>query len=265
MIRSIKLFANNNEKSIRIADLVRARLLQNGFIVDAEEFELGIAVGGDGSFLRMVKANNFRDDLYFIGINSGTLGFMQDVGLNEIDKLIACLKDEQYRLDNICIQETVVKHNKGEETFYSLNEIVVRSADLKLLKLEVLVNNSLLERFTGDGLLVSTPTGSTAYNLNLGGSIMYSQIPCLQLTPITPINSSVYHTITNSVILPQYAKISFLTLEEDKELLVNADGETRVFRGVKKVQTKIADKKIKVIRLEGYNFEQKLNEKLLNG
>ena len=265
MIRSIKLFANNNEKCTRIAELVRARLLQNGFIVNAAEYELGIAIGGDGSFLRMVKENNFADNVYFIGINSGTLGFMQDVSLSDIDELITSLKNERYDVEKICIQETCVKHSKGEDKFYSLNEIVVRSSDLKLLKVEVLINNSLLERYTGDGILVATPTGSTAYNLNIGGSVMYNSLACLQITPITPINSSVYHTITNSIIIPEYAKVTFLTLEEDKELLINADGETRIFRGVKKIETKIAGKKIKVVRLKGYNFEQKINEKLLSG
>ena len=74
MIKNIKLFINNNEKSIELAKLVRDKLNENGFIIDDNNFDLGIAIGGDGSFLRMIKKNKFDSEPYYVGINSGHLG-----------------------------------------------------------------------------------------------------------------------------------------------------------------------------------------------
>ena len=89
-------------------------------------YDLAIAVGGDGSFLRMVKQNNFNSDIYYIGINSGTLGFMQEVKITEIDKFIDELKNNKFKVEEIGIQETTIYHNNSSSKFYSLNEIVIR-------------------------------------------------------------------------------------------------------------------------------------------
>ena len=93
MIKNIKLFINNNDKSIKLGKLIRDKFTENGFIITDKNFDLGIAVGGDGSFLRMIKNNNFNSNIYYVGINSGTLGFLQEVKLNEIDKFICELKN----------------------------------------------------------------------------------------------------------------------------------------------------------------------------
>lgn len=79
MIKNVKLFINNNAKSYEIASLVKTKLKKNVFALKEDLFDLGIAIGGDGSFLRMVKNTNFDSNPYYIGINVGTLGFMQEV------------------------------------------------------------------------------------------------------------------------------------------------------------------------------------------
>ena len=135
MIKNIKLFINKNDKSIETAKLIKERLTYNGFIVDDKKYDLGIAVGGDGSFLRMVKQNNFNSVIYYIGINSGTLGFMQEVKVEEIDEFIDELKNNKYKVEEIGIQETVVKAKDSLSRFYSLNEIVIRDKNLKVVKL----------------------------------------------------------------------------------------------------------------------------------
>ena len=95
MLKNIKLFINKNDKSLETAKLIKDKLVTNGFIINDKNYDLAIAVGGDGSFLRMVKQNNFNSDIYYIGINSGTLGFMQEVKVEEIDKFIDELKNNK--------------------------------------------------------------------------------------------------------------------------------------------------------------------------
>lgn len=263
MIKNVKLFPNDNSKSIEMAKLISNRFMESGFIVSEDKYDLAIAVGGDGSFLRMVKRNNFNSNIYYAGINSGTLGFLQEVKVDEIDKFIMELKNKKYKVEEVGIQETVVNHDNESSRFYSLNEIVLRDKDLKMVKFDINIDGDLLERFIGDGVLVATSTGSTAYNLSLGGSIIYSTFSSLQITPIAPINSKVYRSLVNSVIVPDKKEIEILPSTDHNNLIVIVDGENNFYDNVSSITTKIDDKKIKQLRLSHYNFPQKINEKLL--
>ena len=78
-IKRIRIFSNNNKKSLGIKDILISKLEENGFIIDEFNYDLGIAVGGDGSFLRMIKESNFNSNIFYIGVNAGTLGFAQEV------------------------------------------------------------------------------------------------------------------------------------------------------------------------------------------
>lgn len=263
MIKNIKLFVNKNDKSLETSKLIRDKLTSNGFIIDDENYDLAIAVGGDGSFLRMVKENSFNSDIYYIGINSGTLGFMQEVKVEEIDKFIDELKNNKFKVEEIGIQETVVNYENNSSRFYSLNEIVIRDKNLKVVKLDIKIDGDLLERFMGDGILIASSSGSTAHNLSYGGSILYNTFTSLQITPMGPINSKVYRSLINSVIIPDKKEILLEPEEDHKNLIVTVDGENNVYNNVESITTKIEDKKIKCLRLSHYNFPQKLNEKLL--
>ena len=262
MIKNIKLFINNNEKSIELAKLVREKLNENDFVIDDNNFDLGIAIGGDGSFLRMIKNNRFNSEPYYVGINSGHLGFLQEVKASEINKLIEELKTKKYKVSNIGIQETKIVSNEKEEKFYSLNEIILRDIDLKILKTNIFINDDFLEEYVGDGIMIATSTGSTAYNLCYGGSIIPPEFSTLQITPMAPINSKAYKTMPNSIIEPGNTKINLFP--NNKDVMVTIDGDNKYFNDVDYITTSIEDKKIKMLRFSHYNFAQKINEKFLS-
>ena len=261
MIKRIKLFVNENDKSKYTAELVGNSLLKKGFIIDDKDFDLGIAIGGDGSFLRMIKNTNFNSDKYYIGINSGTLGFLQEIKVDNINEFVDELIKNEYKIEEIGIQETTIYHNNSSSKFYSLNEIIIRDKDLKVLRLDVKIDGDLLEKYIGDGILVATSSGSTAHNLSYGGSIVYNTFTSLQITPMAPINSKVYRSLLNSVIVPDKKVISLIPNNND--LLVTIDGENKIYNNVENIETKIDNKKIKCLRLSHYNFPEKINEKLL--
>ena len=263
MIKNIKLFVNKNDESIKTAKLIKDKLFENDFIVDDTNYELAIAVGGDGSFLRMVKNNNFNSDIYYIGINSGTLGFLQEVKVSEIDKFISELRNNEYKVEEIGIQETMVNCEDGVSKFYSHNEIIIRDKNLKVVKLDIRINNDLFERFLGDGILIASSSGSTAHNLSYGGSIVFNTFTSLQLTPMGPINSKVYRSLVNSIIIPDKMDVTLTPEDGHKNLLVTVDGENKFYDNVFSITTKIDSKKIKCLRLSHYSFPQKINEKLL--
>lgn len=265
MIKNIKLFINKNEESIKLGKVVRENFIKNGFNITDDDFDLGIAIGGDGAFLRMVRSTSFDSNPYYVGINSGTLGFLQEVKSNEVDKLIQELIAKKYKVDEIGIQETDIKYgNNFSSKLYSLNEIVIRDELLKMVKFYVTIDDDLLELFTGDGLLIASSQGSTAHNLSYGGSIVYNTFSSLQITPIAPINSKAYRTLNNSVIIPTNKDIMVKPIGDRKNLIVTYDGNNITYEDVSSITTSIKDKKIKCLRFSHYNFPQKINEKLLS-
>lgn len=264
MIKRIKLFVNDNEKCKNARMIIENALKEKGFIIDDNDFDLGIAVGGDGSFLRMVKNTNFNSDKYYVGINSGTLGFLQEIKIDNVNEFIEELRLGKYKIEEIGIEETTIYHNSTSSKFYSLNEIIVRDKNLKVVKLDIKINGDLLEKYIGDGILVATSSGSTAHNLSYGGSIVYNTFTSLQITPMAPINSKVYKSLVNSVVVPNKLLISLIPENIKNNLIVTVDGENNFYDNVTNIETKIDDKKIKCLRLSHYNFPEKINEKLLS-
>lgn len=259
-IKKVKLFSNDNDKSRKVEELVKEELIKNDFII-SDDFQLGIAIGGDGSFLRMLKNSNFNSDVFYIGINTGTLGFLQEIKPEEIKKFISKLKEEDFKLEEICIQETRIETFDSTSIFYSLNEIVIRDKKLNTAIIDIKINDVLLEKFVGDGVLIATSVGSTAYNLSYGGSIVYNTFHTLQITPIAPLNSKSYRNLLNSVIIPENNLITLIP--EKNDVIVTIDGENNFYDGVCKIETIIANKKIRCLRMNNYNFINIINDKFL--
>lgn len=261
-INNIKLFANNTEKAKAILNVVKKELINYSFNLVEEDYDLAIAIGGDGSFLRMVRENNFNSDIYYVGINAGTLGFLQEIKPNEISSFFDKLNSDKFKIDEIGIQETKIITKKTEQQFYSLNEIVIRDSDLNTTKLNLLIDDTLLEKFVGDGILISTSVGSTAYNLSYGGSIVYNTFHSLQITPIAPLNTKSYRDLLNSVIIPDNMQIQIIP--DNKDLLVTVDGENYVYTDVSTIETSVKKKRIKCLRLNDYNFLKIVKDKFLD-
>ena len=132
------------------------------------------------------------------------------------------------------------------------------------MRLNIKIDGDLLEKYIGDGILIATSSGSTAHNLSYGGSIVYNTFTSLQITPMAPINSKVYKSLVNSVIVPNKLLISLIPENTINNLIVTIDGENNFYDNITSIETKIDDKKIKCLRLSHYNFPEKINEKLLS-
>jgi len=263
LINTIKLFPNDNEKSQQIAEELRTRLILMDFQIVASDYDLAIAIGGDGSFLRMVKNSAFSSDTHYVGINAGTLGFLQEIPVTDIDYFIERLCTNDFSITTLSVQETKVTTTTNDTSrFFSLNEIVVRDQNLKTTHLDIKINEELLERYVGDGILISTSVGSTAYNLSFGGAIVYDDLHTLQITPIAPLNSKSYRDVLNSIIIPENRSINIKPVN-GKNLLLIVDGENNYFDDVLDINTMVRDKKIKVLRMKDYSYARKINEKFL--
>ena len=263
-ISKVKLFINNNLKSRKAAEEIKNELLKNKFELVEEDFDLGIAVGGDGSFLRMITASNFNSACYYVGINAGTLGFAQDISLDDITAFIKSLSKENLNYEKIAIGEVeIVFKNHEVKKHHIVNEIVVRNEELNTLHTNVFVDGSLLEQYVGDGLLIATSFGSTAYNLSFGGSIVFNTFDTLQITPIAPLNNKSYRNLLNSVIIPSNKTITIEPNSNDDNLLITIDGKNSFLNEVEKINIVIKNKTINIIRKTDYNFIKKVNEKFI--
>ena len=262
-MKTVRLFVNDNETSKNVSKIVKEKLESANFQIVEDNYDLAIAIGGDGSFLRMIKSSNFNENCLYIGINAGTLGFAQEVNVEEIDKFILDLENNNYKIENIGIQEIEIKTPDTISKQLSLNEMIVRDMELNTANLKVLVEGVLLEDFAGDGLLLATSFGSTAYNLSFGGSIVYNTFHTLQLTPIAPLNNKSYRNLLNPVILPDNKEVVIRPFNRTKNLLITVDGDNNFYKNVDYVSSKVSGREIQILRMKDYNFVKKINDKFL--
>lgn len=262
-INKVKIYCNQNKKSNSVFLKLKEMLLKNNFKIVEKYADLAIAIGGDGAFLRLVKQEKYNSRLIYIGINSGTLGFLQEVRINEIKELIKALNNDNYSIEEVSVQETKITTDTSHYTYYSLNEIVIRDRNLNTTNLKILIGNSTLEEYVGDGILISTSVGSTAYNLSFGGSIIYNTLHTLQITPVAPLNSKAYRTLLNSIVIPEKVSIKVIPKKDKRNLLICIDGENKIIDNIKFVKTKVDSKRLKFMRFKKYNYWEKVNEKFL--
>lgn len=211
----------------------------------------------------MVKENKFDDKIYYIGINSGTLGFLQEINIEECSDFVKRLNSNKYKEEQLSIQETKVITDDNIYKYNSLNEIVIRKNNFSTLKVPIYVDNELLENFSGDGILVSTSTGSTAYNISFGGSIIYNTLNTLSITPIAPLNNKAYKTLVNSVIIPSNKVITIAPNKNNNDLFLMVDGVNYDLDNVLKLETKIDKKYIKCLRMNDFHFIKVVKDKIL--
>jgi NAD+ kinase len=261
LINNIKIHSNDNEKSLEVKEKLTSLLIDKGFSLANDNPDLVIAIGGDGSCLRSIKNMVFNSDVLYVGINAGTLGFLQEVKIEDIESFVESLNNCDYKIEEVGIQETEIYVDDNVFHYYSLNEIVIREKDLNTVILDIRIDDAKIEKYIGDGILISTSIGSTAYNLSFGGSIVYNTLHTLQITPIAPLNNKSYRNLLNSVIVPENTEIKIIPIK--KNLLVSIDGENKVFDNVDLIKTYVKNKRIKFLRLQNYNFYEKLNEKFL--
>ena len=201
MIRNIKLYINSTNEALELAKLVKKKFKSNYFNITDVDYDLVVAIGGDGTFLKMVRDEKFNSDIYYVGVNAGHLGFLQEVKIEDIDKLIKEIQEEKYNVFNTDIQETLIKNIDGDFLLYSLNDIIIRDVmHSKTLKADVYRHDGFLENFSGSAILFSTSLESSAYNKSVGGFLISPEFSILQFSPVAPNFSCISRLLSNSVL-----------------------------------------------------------------
>ncbi|WP_324824280.1 NAD(+)/NADH kinase [Sinanaerobacter sp. ZZT-01] len=264
--RIINIFANNYELSKEIKRILKQKLEKSGFLVPCEfnpDAELIVCVGGDGSFLKTLHKYKFPD-IPFIGVNTGHLGFFQELHPDQLDEFIFKYKQKAYEVQSLKTVKAEIEAGENTYTHLALNEVIVKGDCSQSVHLNLSIGDSFIEKFSGDGLLIATPAGSTAYNYALGGSIIDPRLKILQVTPISPMNTTAYRSFTSSVILP--ADLFVKIYPEPKEghgIVIVADGMEHRYGSIDQVKVNFAENIVKLLRFENYDFWTKVKSKFL--
>lgn len=185
--------------------------------------EMIIVLGGDGTLLSAARhVADAHTDVPIFGVNLGSLGFMAEVTLDELyDSLEKAIAGKLATEDRIMLTASVVRNGRRVARYRVLNDAVInKSAVARMVELKVSVNDGHLTTFRADGLIISTPTGSTAYSLSAGGPIIYPTIHCFVLTPICP------HTLSNRPIaLPDSVTVAAALTSPSEDVLLTLDGQ----------------------------------------
>jgi NAD+ kinase len=264
MNKKFHIFSNANDVSERITEEVMSKMTAAGYeYSDSEKgTDLIFCIGGDGALLRLLRAYNFPD-APIVGINTGHLGFFQEITMDGIDNFIELLKRGEYHIQEYIGLNAEIYTDEGRTTYLAVNEIVVRGEGERLMHLGVRIGQNEITRFSGDGILVCTPAGSTAYNYSLGGVIVDPHVDMLQITPMAPVNNTAYRSFTSGIIVPTQTSIEIVPIDnEDKTVVVIEDGRIVVRGDVKKIEIKVADRKAKIVRSKDYNFWEKVTDKI---
>ncbi len=184
------------------------------------EADFLVSLGGDGTLLSLVR-RSYGHHKPVVGINAGNLGFLADITLDDVDAFLGRLLSGEYRIDDRMMIEGNIRKVSGEEKrFIAFNDVVITSPEpSKMVKVNASIDGERFNSYTGDGLIISTPTGSTAYNLSAGGPIVY---PLTQAFIITPVLA---HSLANQRPLVVPADFSIELDAEKYRAIASIDGQ----------------------------------------
>jgi NAD+ kinase len=253
LTRSMLLGAGFDASIIDYANIINNN---NSFDTEVANADIIITLGGDGTILRVAKQAAFLD-LPVLGINVGRLGFMAAIDVDELDSL-QMLFSGNYSIEERMMLDIITEQNP--DTFYALNDAVVsKSAISRIIDIKLESNGRLINNYRADGIIVATPTGSTAYALSAGGPIIDPVLDSISVTPICP-----HSLVSRTILFSPHSLIEVSThIFDDRKSYLTIDGQEAIkLHDNEKVKVKKSDTKAKLIRLKDLTFYQALNNKL---
>ena len=240
-----------DEVSLRALDLAGV----SPFVAD-EDYDLVVVLGGDGTLLSVGRSVTVP----ILGVNLGRLGFLTELSTSELYPSLVQILAGDFRVEERSLFDVTLKRDGGAASHYrAFNDAVIaKSALAKIIELELKVGGRLVARYRSDGLIVSTPSGATAYNLSAGGPILFPALAVAVLTPLCP------HTLTLRPIVVPDAELIEVTLETPREeVFLTVDGQEGSSIGYRDtVQVRRSTATAKLVRMSYRTFYDSLREKL---
>lgn len=211
-------------------------------------------VGGDGTLLGVVRAAT-RQGIPIIGVNRGSLGFLTSFSADEARAHFAALLGGDYRLANRTLLECKIGPGRRD---VALNDVVIKNeVNSRLVRIEVYADDELVTDYYADGIVFSTPTGSTAYNLAAGGPIIHPAAQAIAMTPISP------HTLSNrTIIFRDTVQLRVVNRTEDARMLVAMDGQRNSLVTGSSIEISLAPRRLALVQPKDYSHFAVMRSKL---
>lgn len=246
---------NENKPSVDLAQKFFKKCEKASIQIDEENPQLVVTIGGDGTLLSAFhKYQHLLNTVRFVGIHTGHLGFYTDWRDYELDELFESLRRDEGESVSYPLLDVRVEYENEEEseTFIALNEAVLKKFDGTMV-CEIFVKGELFETFRGDGVCVSTPTGSTGISKSLGGAVIHPRTEAIQLTEMASLNNRVYRTLSSPMIIAKDEWIVIKPIQGDG-LILSIDNLTFQNRKIKKIIYRIARERVHFARYRHTHF-----------
>lgn len=241
-------------------------IVLNSYEIGKYDFEykinLLIVLGGDGTLLGVARDINGKYDVPILGVNIGNLGFLSSIEIQDFSKALKKIKNGQYIIQNrILLECTMLNKENDEKKGKALNDIVIARGTLsRMAKFEVFIDNKLYYKFKGDGLIVSTPTGSTGYSFSAGGPFIYPDVDVIILTPICPHTRGM-----QPIVLKSSSEILIKAENYNGEIYLTFDGqEAKQINDNTSIIIKKAKQIAKILLFDNYDYFTVLRKKILD-
>jgi len=231
-------------------------------VLDADPVDLDIAlsVGGDGTFLRTVAQIN-KQAVPILGINTGRLGFLADIGSEQLEETLDDLFLHNYIIEDRMMLQLFDHEHLFQGYNYALNEVAILRRDTSaMITIHTFLNDRYLTSYRSDGLIIATPTGSTAYSMSLNGPIILPESDNIVLSPVAPHSLNV-----RPLVIPGGYKLTLRVESRTPSFLVALDGRSEVLTPKTELTVNKADFSTRVIHRNDHTFYQTLRDKLMWG
>lgn len=231
-------------------------------LIDGDDFtaDLTISIGGDGTFLKTASRVG-RKNIPILGINTGRLGFLADISPDEIEETLNEIYNHQYKVEERSVLQLQCDNETLMQAPYALNEIAVLKHDSSsMISIHTSINGAHLATYQADGLIVATPTGSTAYSLSVGGPIMVPHSQTFAITPVAPHSLNV-----RPIVICDDWEITLEVESRSHNFLVAVDGRSESCKESTQLRISRADYTIKVMKRCNHSFFDTLRNKMMWG
>lgn len=256
---NIFIYSKHDKDSLEKKSKVEDALIHEGFTITEDDTKANIiiSIGSDGSFLQAVRKTGFRQDCLYAGISlTGKHALYCDFHYNNLYEMTQAIRAAKLKVRKYPLIEVAVDN---QQPFYCLNEFSIRSNIIRTFILDVIIDDTLFETFLGDGLIISTPTGSTAYNKSVRGAVVDPLLPCFQVTELASVNNNTYRTLGSSFIMSGNRHLKLKVHQDGNDFpSMAADNEAIGIRQVENVEIRLSDKVIKTVKLKDNSFWEKV-------
>lgn len=264
-MQRIYVYTNRVKRSLQVKAQLMELLRQAGFVLTKTDPEVILVIGGDGTMLSAIRSLDHLN-VPFLGVNTGSLGFLPGILPSEIEMLPQLLSEETFYTEKYPTLEVKATSLSGKEyTSYCFNEVLIKQHQPRLLEILIYLDDKPFNYYTGDGLIVSTPIGTTGYSIWTGGAAIESTLEAFQITPIHPNDNRINRPLKHSLVMPLTTKIELKVVRpQHRSVLAAVDGIYMTEEYLSDMLIRISDKPVRVLRAHDTTYFDLFRNKIVD-